>query len=208
MERALIECAVAHVAEGDFLLGFAAFECLAEHLVLVLGGKREPGAHGGLGGDDPVPAEEPVGAIEHVHRSALALGASGDLAEHLGHACLGGHAACKRVPVISVRGDDRIIGVHATDGADGDGFLPGVDVAEPADLGLLVGLHGAVLELTDELHIAEPFEEDFLGKISCILRGRGEPVGLRICFRGGHGLLALDSGLRHVRVPDDVIYTW
>ena len=62
--------------------------------------------------------------------------------------------------------------------------------------------------ITDELHVVEPLEEDFLGKISCVLRGRGEPGGLRICFRGGHGLLALDSGLRHVRVPDDVIYTW
>ena len=91
--------------------------------------------------------------------------------------------------VISVGGDDGVVVVGTPDGAYGYCFLAGVDMTEPTDFGLLVGLHGSVFELTDELHVVEPFDEYFLWEVLCGLCCWGKAGQWRICFRGVHRLV-------------------
>jgi len=85
------------------------------------------------------------------------------------------------VAVVSVGQDDGVVVVGAADGADGAGFLAGVDVAEAADLGLLVSLHRACLELADELHHPKPRHERVVGKLI-------RKSGLRFALASGRGL--------------------
>ncbi|MNY80848.1 hypothetical protein D3C86_2220930 [compost metagenome] len=62
------------------------------------------------------------------------------------------------MPVITVVGDDVIIVVERRDGADGDGFLPDIQVQEAPDLGVGVALGALLLEAPDEGHLAVPFQ--------------------------------------------------
>ena len=139
----------------------------------------------------PWPPKSQLGLVEHVHRAALALGATGGLAKHLGHARAGVHAAGEGVAVVAVGEHDRVIGVDGGKRADGAGFLADVQVTEAADLGLLVGLGAADLELADEEHVAEPFVDGGDGEgidgvraagtgraaVACRLRGWGRGLG-------------------------------
>ncbi len=157
-------------------------------------------AQGVLSADDGVPAEHGVGFVEHVHGAALALGAAGDLAVHLRHAVVGVHPAGQGVAVVTVGGDDGIVVVGGADGADGGGFLADVDVAEAADLGLLVGLHGAFLEAADEHHVAKKLEQLVVGEVR---HGVGGLVGIDgggvvVAVRGVLGLGRFVGGGAHL----------
>ena len=73
--------------------------------------------------------------VEEVHRPALALGAAGRLAEQLGHRGPRVHAQRQRMAVAAVAVDQRVLALLEDRGdADGDRFLPAVEVAEAADL--------------------------------------------------------------------------
>jgi hypothetical protein len=111
-------------------------------------------------------SEEIVVTVEHVHRTALALGTPTNASEHLGHAVFGVHATSQGMPVISVGGDDRIGVFGGGDASDCNGLLTDVDVAESADLAVLIGLHGSNFELTDEDHHSKPFKVLLEGKRS------------------------------------------
>ena len=159
VERALVDRAVSEVRERDFLLA------LTHDFELVFFSKREPRAQWCLSADDAVAAKEPVRLVEHVHRPTLTLGAAMDLAEHLRHARVWCHATRQRVPVISIRRDDRIIVVHSSNRPHGTRFLTCVDMTEPTNLRLLVRLHRPVFELADQLHLTEPFKLHLRGDL-------------------------------------------
>ncbi|MFT3685088.1 MAG: hypothetical protein QM783_09215 [Phycisphaerales bacterium] len=157
----------------------------------------------GVCADDAVAAVVPVGLVEHVHAAALAFGAAGDLAEHLGHAGAHAHAAGERVTVVAVGGDDRVVLLKAVDGADGEGFLPDVEMAEAADLGLLVRLGAAVLKLTDGDHVGQPLDECLVGDRRRGALGAGlapadagEALGAQVDLAGGDRVQVLAVGMR------------
>lgn len=126
--------------------------------------------------------------------STLALGATGGLAKKLGHGGVRGHAKGQAVSVATVAVDEVITGlVEDGGGADGDGLLTAVEMAEPPDFltGSGVFLVGPFLEAANEHHHSEPVAfETAIGFCH-----RGTPVHLigyghfdgSIECLGGHG---------------------
>ena len=127
-------------------------------LALVLGGEGDAGGERDVAADDGVAAEEALVDVEEVHRAALALGAAGGLAEHLGHGGAGVHAAGEGVAVVAVGGDHVIVFAEGADRADGDRFLAAVKVAEAADLLVLVEHRRSFFEPADQEHLPQPAE--------------------------------------------------
>src|SRR5690606_15607183 len=111
-----------------------------------------------LAADDAVAAPVITRRVEIVHRAALALGATRDLAIELGHQRLGVHADGDGVTVIAIGGDHVIVFTHERTAADGDGFLTDVEVEKTADFLGLVGAQTALLEAADTHHL--PVELD------------------------------------------------
>jgi len=172
---ALVQGPVAHVAQGNLVL------------TSVLRGPGQAAAQRVLAADDGVAAVHGVGLVEHVHGPAFAFGTAGDFAVHLGHAGVGVHAAGQGVAVVAVGGDDGVVVVRGPDGAHGGGFLADVDVAEAADLGLLVGLHGPLFEAADHHHVVEHGVQAFVAEPN---KGVGGGGGLALFNRwagGAHG---------------------
>ena len=114
--------------------------------------QRQPAA------DDRVPAVEPGGRVEQVHRPAAPARAALDLAVHLGHDRAGRDAADQRVPVLAVGRDDRVLRRERLHRADRDRLLADVQVHEPADLRRAVELHTLLLEPADPQHLAQQLE--------------------------------------------------
>jgi hypothetical protein len=139
---ALVDGTVAHEGEGGALEA------------LVFEGVGEAGAERDLAADDAVAAPEIARRVEVVHRAALALGAAGVFAVVLRHHLVHAHADGERVAVVAVGGDDVVVLAHDGHAADGDGFLPDVEVEEAADLALLVAAQAALLEAADAHHVA------------------------------------------------------
>ncbi len=147
VEGTLVDGTVAEVAECDAVF------------LTVLGSPAETGGQRNVATDNRVTTEEILFFVEEVHGAALAVGASGDFAVEFGEERGEFHAARDGVAVVAVGGDDVILGAGGGDGADGDGFLADVEVAESADLLLLVGLGAFDFKLSDEAHLAVPVEQ-------------------------------------------------
>jgi hypothetical protein len=110
--------------EGDLLLA------------LVLLGKGDTSADGDLGTDDTVSAVE--AGREHVHGTALSVGDTLPPAEQLADDALDGAAAHHGEAVAAVGGDEVVGALDGVLNTDGDGLLAGGQMAETADLLLLV----------------------------------------------------------------------
>lgn len=65
--------------------------------------------------------------------------------------------------MVSVCEDDWVVVIDCSGCAYGYCFLSDVDVAEAADLCLLVCGHGSEFELTDKEHVVEELEMGFFG---------------------------------------------
>ena len=178
---ALVYGTVAHEGHGGAFFG------------LILHGVGEAGAEGDLAADDAVAAPVVEFGGEVVHRAALALGATGDLAVELGHERAGVHADGDGVAVVAVGGDDVVVLAHERAGADGDGFLADVEVEEAADLALVIDGQAALFEAADAHHLA--VELDLLLGVE---RGVGRGLGVRAGHgdgRRGGGVFGGDGGL-------------
>ena len=100
---------------------------------------------GDLGTDDTVTAVEALG--EHVHGTALAVGNALAAAEELADDGRDGGAAHVGEAVAAVGRDEVVILRDRVLDADGDGLLPGRQMAEAPDLLLLVQPVGGHLHL-------------------------------------------------------------
>ena len=172
-----------------------------------LHGEAHPDADRDLPADDAVTAIEMLLDVEKVHRAALAARAAVDLAEQLGHARLGAHAARERQPVVAVGRDDGVVGAGGPDGAGGDGLLADVEVEEAGDLLPPVHLGRALLEAALEQHVAVHRQHVVGAQAEALVRVPAVPVdpdvgevGLEVVGRGGRtGRHALVVGGRRRR---------
>src|SRR5581483_10794257 len=73
--------------------------------LLDLGGPGQPGGQGEVAADDGVPAPHAALRVGEVHRAAAPAGHAGGLAEELGHAAPGVHAAHQGPAVVAVVGE-------------------------------------------------------------------------------------------------------
>src|SRR5689334_20907071 len=99
--------------------------------------------------DDSMPAEVSPLGLEEVHRPALPLRAVRPFAEQFRHRRARVHPQRQRMAMAAIRGDQLVfIELENRSDADGDRFLPAIEMAEPADLlsGLGVFLVGAFFE--------------------------------------------------------------
>lgn len=116
-------------------------------LVLVLLGKGDTGADGDLGADDTVSSVETGG--EHVHGATLSVGDTLPPAKQLTDDALDGSSAHQGEAVAAVGGDEVVGTLDGVLDTDGNGLLTDGQMAETADLLLLVQpvgghLHAAV----------------------------------------------------------------
>jgi hypothetical protein len=76
----------------------------------------------------------------------------------MGHGRLGLHAAGQGVAVVAVGGDDVVVGAQHADRADGHRLLAAVEVAEAADLLVLVEHRRPLFEPADQQHLPQPIQ--------------------------------------------------
>ena len=143
MERTLIDRGLAEVAERDLIRA------------AVLRREGDARRERDLTADDCVAAEEILVRVEEVHRAAFARRAAASLAEQLRHHLVWRSPHDERVAVVAVAREHVVVGAYGRDGADGDGLLPDVEVAEASDLAERVGFGGLLLEAADENHLVE-----------------------------------------------------
>ncbi len=99
--------------------------------------------------------------VEQVHRPAFALGAAGGFAEHFGHGRAGRHAHRQACAVAAIAGHQVIaFFIEESGGADGNGFLPAVEMAEPANLLARLGVFdvSSFFKPTNEHHHAQALQ--------------------------------------------------
>ena len=77
--------------------------------------------------------------------------------------------------MISISRDDRIIGLQGSDGSNCYGFLTVIDMQKATGEFVLVGLHAPDLELANEQHVSEPFDQNLR------TRNRGLGTGGFLC---------------------------
>ncbi|OGT94796.1 MAG: hypothetical protein A2083_04945 [Gemmatimonadetes bacterium GWC2_71_9] len=148
------------------------------HLIaaLVLDRERGAGDQRDVPGDDRVPAEEALLAVEDMHRAALAARTPGRLPEQLGHHGPRADAARQRLPVLAVAAHDQVVVAQRRHRADGHGLLADIEVAEPPDLAERVLLARPLLEAPDEEHVAQQLPQRrgvLAGEVLGGRRGRG-----------------------------------
>ena len=148
VEGADVGGAIAEHAE-DHIFGLAIPDSPA-----TTGGERKVAA------DDPVAAHEAQPGVEHVHRSAATVRGARLFSEELGHHRLGVDAASDGVAMLSVAGEDVVVGLEGLDAPDHCRLLAQVEVAVAADLGLGVLLLCALLEPADELHLTVKAQQE------------------------------------------------
>ena len=178
VEAALVHRAIAEEAERSTL----------EPLVFNAIGEAETERR--LAADDAVSAPVVLVRRKEMHRAALALRAPGCLPIKLGHAFIHAHSHGQRMRVAPVGGDDVVVIAHQRTGADGNGFLPDIEVHEAAHLALLVVTERALLESPDAQHL--PQKPGFLVLGQFRVDGRGGGV---FCFYGDiHSASAVRAG--------------
>ena len=67
------------------------------------------------------------------------------------------------MPVVAVSGDDVIIGPHQRTSADGDAFLPDVQMQEAPHFSTLIGFQCGLFKAADAQHLSQ--EPDFIGRL-------------------------------------------
>src|SRR5262249_5067235 len=144
VDRALIDSPFSEIAHADPVEP------------AVLDGKADARGQRDVAADDGVPAQESELGIEEVHRAALAPGASGGLAQELGHRPCGAHAARERMTMVAIGRDDIIALAQYADRPDRDGLLAAVLVKEASDLPLLIEHLGPLLEAANQHHLPQP----------------------------------------------------
>ncbi len=117
-----------------------------------------------LPADDAVATPIVFVRSEEVHRTALALRATGLLAIHFRHALVHAHADGERVAVIAVGGDEMIVLSGKGNRSDGDRFLADVKVEETAHATGLVILQRSLFESADANHLSEKLNFPFGGE--------------------------------------------
>lgn len=157
-------------------------------LALVLIGKGETGTDGDLSTDDTVTAVEALG--EHVHGTTLSVGDTLSSAEKLSNDGLDRGAAHHGETVATVGGDDRVLLGDTVLNTDGDGLLTGRQVAETANLLLLVQSVGGHLHAAHGDHVVVHLLQLLLGGLEGE-GGRVEHVGLEALV----GQLDLEVGV-------------
>jgi hypothetical protein len=108
--------------------------------------------------DDSVAAEKAHALVVEVHRAAEALGATRRLSEELRHHRAGRDSLGERLAVLAV-GREPVVVHRGAGGADRDRLLPDVEMAEPEDLPLGVGLGRLLLETPDHGHLLVEAEQ-------------------------------------------------
>ena len=185
VDGALVDGAVAEEDHRDVARG------------LVLLREGDAGRGGDLLADEAPAAPEALGDVEDVHGAAEPLDAAGGLAEEFVHDGLGRHAAGHGLSVDAVGAHHDIGGAERGGGADGDGLLPDVQVAEAHDFSEPVGASCGLFETALLDHVAVHFEQGFFGEFGCA--ATGEVVGVGPELAGLlHGFLTLrgDSAAR------------
>ena len=178
VKNALVDRAVAEVGKT------ATFEAL------VFEGESDAETERRLAGHDAVPAPVIFVRREKVHRPALALRATGGLAEEFGHAFIHRHADHEGVSVVAVSGDGVVVRSHEREGADGDGFLADIQMQEAAHFALLVKFQRRLLEAADAQHVTQ--EGNFL-----LGSERRVDGGLGVIFRFFSGFGLGGAGYTH-----------
>src|SRR5512138_1351769 len=107
-----------------------------------------------------------------MHRAAAAVRAAFALAVHLGHDGAHRHAAQQRLAVLSIGGDDVVLGRERRHGARRHGFLPNVEVQEAADLARAVELGALLLQPPDAQHVGEQPDRKLARERNRARRGR------------------------------------
>jgi hypothetical protein len=113
----------------------------------------------------------------------------------------GVRAARQGVGVIAVRAELVVIGAERLGGADRDGLLPDVQMAEAVDLPLLVALRRAFLEAPDEVHLPVHRQELVLRVLGAMAGGgisSRAPIfqGIRALPRRGDAFSAFQASGR------------
>ena len=90
-----------------------------------------------------------------MHRSSFSIGASSDLAHHLGNDLVHGEASHVGPAMDSVGTDECVLASEGVVVADGDGLLTVVEMEETSDHGLFVKLVTSDFHSSDGDHVGE-----------------------------------------------------
>jgi hypothetical protein len=99
-----------------------------------------------------------VFGVEDVHRSTTPPTGSAGLAEHFRHNLTGRQAARQCVAMLSVGGDDGVVGGQRLHDADSISLLADVEVQKAADFFCAVKLGTPFLKAPDQDHLTEQFQ--------------------------------------------------
>ena len=152
VERPLVHSAIAEVAEA------ATFS--AEILETI--SKAE--AERGLACDDAVASPEVFVRCEEMHRTALALRATGLFPIHFGHALVHAHSDGEGMSMIAVGGDEVIVCATQGNRADSYSFLSDVEVEKSAYFSCLVVFQARLFESPDPNHLREKLNFSLWGE--------------------------------------------
>ena len=94
-----------------------------------------------------------------MHRAALAFGIASDASRQFGHNTFGIHAAGQHMAVIAIRSDALVAFFGGGLKAHNHGFLPDIEMAEPANQTHAIKLARFFFESADQQHIAVIFQQ-------------------------------------------------
>jgi len=113
-----------------------------------------------VGSDDCMPPHEVFVGVEEMHGAALTSTATGGFSVEFGHDTLREHPGGEGMSMVPVSSNGVVlVGVNTLESTNGDSFLAGVDMTEPANFALEVNLVGRLLELPNQHHPAVHLKE-------------------------------------------------
>ncbi len=142
MKRSLVGGRIAEEADGEPVLA------------PVSGRKGHPRGERYLSSDDAMPTVEEVLDVKQVHRAPFPFAVASASSEQLRHHHPGIGVSSERVAVISIGGQDEIIGSNRFHCSDCNRLLADVQVAEAGDLRQAILLARAFLEAADQHHLS------------------------------------------------------
>src|SRR5664279_4567788 len=90
---------------------------------------------------------------EKVHAAALSFGSTGRFSIKFGHTCVGTYAFCQCKAMVTIAGNERVIGSGSRHASCGNRFLTDIRVEKSADLSFhLILFFCHLLKLPDQLH--------------------------------------------------------